>query len=109
METPAAATLHRVRVLESTVDALATIPLGVLVLAVAVIGGGAPRAAAAEAGHGLPQQAIEIARPFGFPITNSMVVTWAVAAGLICFARAATRDMQRVPRGPQNLLEWLVG
>ena len=26
--------------------------------------------------HGLSQKAIEIARPFGFPITNSMLVTW---------------------------------
>ncbi len=58
--------------------------------------------------HGLPQKAVEIARPFGFPITNSMVVTWIVAAGLIIFARVATRDMKHVPSGAQNLLEWLV-
>ena len=65
---------------------------------------------AAEAKHeGLSQQAQDIARPFGFPITNSMVVTWIVALGLILFARAATRDMKRVPDGAQNLLEWLVG
>jgi F-type H+-transporting ATPase subunit a len=59
--------------------------------------------------HGLPQQAVEIARPFGFPITNSMVVTWIVAVGLIVLARVATRDMKRVPDGAQNFLEWLVG
>ena len=59
--------------------------------------------------HGLPQQAVEIARPLGFPITNSMVVTWIVAAGLIVLARVATRDMKRVPDGAQNFLEWLVG
>ena len=41
--------------------------------------------------HGLPQKAVEIARPFGFPITNSMVVTWIVAIGLIVFAQVATR------------------
>ena len=58
--------------------------------------------------HGLSQQAVEIARPFGFPITNSMVVTWVVAAGLIVFARLATRDMKHVPDGAQNFLEWLV-
>ena len=46
---------------------------------------------AAGAEHGLPQKAVEIARPFGFPITNSMVVTWIVAVGLIVFARVATR------------------
>jgi F-type H+-transporting ATPase subunit a len=59
--------------------------------------------------HGLPQKAVEIARPFGFPITNSMVVSWIVAVGLIVFARVATRDMKHVPGGAQNLLEWLVG
>ncbi len=59
--------------------------------------------------HGLPQQAVEIARPFGFPITNSMIVTWVVAIGLIIFARRATRNMKSVPDGAQNFLEWLVG
>ncbi len=58
--------------------------------------------------HGLPQEAVEIARPFGFPITNSMVLTWVVAVGLIVFARVATRRMKQVPDGAQNLLEWLV-
>jgi F-type H+-transporting ATPase subunit a len=59
--------------------------------------------------HGLPHKAVEIARPFGFPVTNSMVVSWIVALALIVFARIATRDMKRVPGGAQNLLEWLVG
>jgi F-type H+-transporting ATPase subunit a len=58
---------------------------------------------------GLPHKAVEIARPFGFPVTNSMVVSWIVALALIVFARIATRDMKRVPGGAQNLLEWLVG
>jgi F-type H+-transporting ATPase subunit a len=58
--------------------------------------------------HGLPQKAVEIARPFGFPVTNSMIVTWIVAAGLILFTRAATREMRQVPGRAQNLLEWLV-
>lgn len=61
-----------------------------------------------EEKHGLPQYAVEIARPFGFPITNSMVVTWVVALGLIIFAQVATRKMQYVPQGAQNFLEWLV-
>jgi F-type H+-transporting ATPase subunit a len=65
-------------------------------------------AAATEPEHGLPQQAVEIARPLGFPITNSMVVTWIVAAALIIFSRAATRNMKQVPDGAQNFLEWLV-
>ena len=58
--------------------------------------------------HGLSQKAVEIARPFGFPITNSMVVTWIVAVGLIVFAQVATRRMTQVPGGAQNFLEWLV-
>jgi F-type H+-transporting ATPase subunit a len=58
--------------------------------------------------HGLSQKAVEIARPFGFPITNSMVVTWIVAVGLIVFAQGATRKMTQVPGGAQNFLEWLV-
>ena len=60
------------------------------------------------AGHGLSQKAVEIARPFGFPITNSMVVMWIVAIGLIVFAQLATRRLSEVPGGAQNLLEWLV-
>lgn len=58
--------------------------------------------------HGLSQYAVEIARPFGFPITNSMVVTWIVAIVVIVFAQVATRSMARVPGGAQNLLEALV-
>ena len=60
------------------------------------------------AAHGLPEKAVELARPFGFPITNSMVVTWIVAIGLIVFAQLATRKMTAVPGTAQNLLEWLV-
>jgi F-type H+-transporting ATPase subunit a len=61
-----------------------------------------------EEEHGLPQKAVEIARPFGFPITNSMVVSWIVALGLIVFARLATRNIKQVPDGAQNFLEWLI-
>jgi F-type H+-transporting ATPase subunit a len=65
-------------------------------------------ALAAPVEHGLPQKAVEIGRPFGFPITNSMVVTWIVAVGLIVFAQIATRRMTAVPGGTQNFLEWLI-
>ena len=58
--------------------------------------------------HGLPPKAVEIARPFNFPITNSMVVSWIVALGLIAFAQVATREMKQVPTGMQNFVEWLV-
>jgi F-type H+-transporting ATPase subunit a len=80
----------------------------VLLLAASFIGPGAD-SALAQAEHGVSQKAVEIARPFGFPITNSMAVSWVVALALIIFARVATRDMKRVPSGAQNLLEWLVG
>lgn len=60
------------------------------------------------AGHGLPEAAVELGRFFGLPITNSMVVTWVVAVGLVAFAQFATRRMRDVPSGAQNLLEWLV-
>ena len=62
---------------------------------------------AEEAEHGLPQNAVRLDQWGGF-ITNSMVVSWLVAAGLILFVRAATRELKRVPGGAQNLLEWLV-
>ena len=70
--------------------------------------GNLPAVTAKPAEHHLPQSAVEIARPFGFPITNSMVVSWIVAAGLILFSRLATRNMKQVPGGAQNLWEWLV-
>jgi len=77
-------------------------------LAAAVILLAAATAPIHAAEHGLPEKAVEIARPFGFPITNSMVVTWIVAIGLIVFARLATRRMSDVPGGAQNFFEWLV-
>ncbi len=68
---------------------------------------GTAQAAAGEE-HGPSRQAVEIARPFGFPITNSMAVSWVVALALIGFAQVATRRMTLVPGGAQNVLEWLV-
>jgi len=58
--------------------------------------------------HGLSAKAVEIAHPFGFPITNSMLVSWVVAIGLIVLAQAATRDMRQVPAGLQNFVEWVI-
>lgn len=71
--------------------------------------GAAEHAAAAAGhgeGHGLPLHAVPVWP--GVPVTNSMIVTWVVAAGLILFARMATRRMQAVPSGLQNFWEWLV-
>ena len=71
-----------------------------------------PMALAAEAGgaeeHGLPEAAPEIWRIGSFPITNSMVVSWAVAVLLIIFARIAMRDPKEIPSGAQNFWEWMV-
>jgi F-type H+-transporting ATPase subunit a len=53
-------------------------------------------------------RAAEIASIFGFPITNSMLVTWIVALGLIVSAQVTTRKMELVPSGLQNFWEWLV-
>lgn len=58
--------------------------------------------------EGLSQKALEIARPLGFPITNSMVFSWIVAVGLIMFAQVATHRMKPIPEGIQNFWEWLV-
>lgn len=41
-------------------------------------------------------------------VTNSMVVTWVVAAGILVCARLATRKVKPVPTGLQNFWEWLV-
>jgi len=58
--------------------------------------------------HGIPQAASVVGHVLGLPVTNSMVVTWVVALGLIVFAQLATRTMKEVPEGAQNFLEWLV-
>jgi len=58
--------------------------------------------------HGLSPGAVEIGRVFGFPITNSMIVMWVVAGGLIAMAQLATRNMHDIPDGLQNVFEWLI-
>ena len=63
---------------------------------------------AAHEGHGLPQSAVPLWDLGGFFLTNSMIVTWIVALGLILAARMATRKMAAVPSGSQNFFEWLV-
>lgn len=57
--------------------------------------------------HGLtPHAPVFQVGPIQF--TNSMLVTWMVAALLILVAQLATRKVQLVPRGLQNFVEWLV-
>jgi F-type H+-transporting ATPase subunit a len=52
-----------------------------------------------------PAPIVEIGK---FAVTNSMLVTWIVAAGIIVFAQAATRRIKPIPTGIQNFWEWLV-
>jgi F-type H+-transporting ATPase subunit a len=73
----------------------------------------ATRASGGAGGHeaapaGLPQAAPVVFHAGPLPVTNSMVLTWAVALGLIGFARVSTRRMRDVPSGAQNFWEWLV-
>ena len=57
-----------------------------------------PAAAAPEAeSAGLTAKALTVFRIGPFPVTNSMLVTWIVAIGIILFARYATRKMKEVP------------
>lgn len=69
---------------------------------------GASHAAGNEGPKSLPSAAVDLWRVGPLTITNSMVVTWVVAIGLIIFAQAATRRIEAVPRGAQNFWEWLV-
>jgi F-type H+-transporting ATPase subunit a len=58
--------------------------------------------------HALPPQAIQLGPEGASWLTNSMLVSWAVALGLIIFAQYATRKMKDVPEGAQNFWEWMV-
>src|SRR6476646_6057157 len=44
----------------------------------------------------------------GFGITNSMLVTWIVAAGIIILEQTAMRNPKPIPGRRQNFWEWLV-
>jgi len=52
-----------------------------------------------------PQTLVQIG---GFGITNSMLVTWIVVAGIIIFAQIAIRCVRPIPSGAQNFWEWMV-
>ena len=66
--------------------------------------------ASAEGQHepALSLKAIPLVQIGKFAITNSMLVTWIVAAGIIVFAQIATRNVKPIPSGIQNFWEWLV-
>src|SRR6059036_2405392 len=52
-----------------------------------------------------PQMLVQVG---GFGITNSMLVTWIVAASIIIFSQIATRRVRPIPSGAQNFWEWMV-
>ncbi|HEY6228169.1 MAG TPA: F0F1 ATP synthase subunit A [Verrucomicrobiae bacterium] len=61
-----------------------------------------------KAESGLPLYASPVFHIGPLPVTNSMIVTWAVALLLIVGAQMATRNIKDVPEGAQNFWEWLV-
>ena len=63
---------------------------------------------AEEKEHGVSLKPDVIVHVGKFAITNSMIVTWIVAAAIIIFAQMATRNIQPVPGPRQNRWEWMV-
>lgn len=94
-------------ILVSGVLLTATAGLGAEGKAAVAIEQPAEHAAAAKK-HGIPQSAQPLGAHQERFVTNSMIVTWVVALGLIVFAQMATRNIQAVPSGIQNFWEWLV-
>lgn len=45
---------------------------------------------------------------FSLPITNSLLVTWLIMAGLLIFSLFATRHLQKIPSGLQNFAEAVI-
>ena len=69
---------------------------------------GAEPAHAEHAEAGIPLRALPMSEKSGISPTNSMIVTWLVALGIIVFAQVATRKIKDVPDGAQNFWEFLV-
>ena len=61
-----------------------------------------------EEHHTLPVKPPALFNIGPFTVTNSMLVTWVVAAGIILLAQLATRNIKPVPTGLQNFWEWMV-
>jgi F-type H+-transporting ATPase subunit a len=89
-------------------------PLILILLALCAFGGVATSVVAAEETHpateehGIPLKPDVLFHLGPLEVTNSMVVTWVVAAGILVCARLATRKFKPVPTGLQNFWEWLV-
>ena len=75
--------------------------------ATAALGAESTHAPAAEEHH-LPLKPDVLLHLGPLAVTNSMVVTWIVAALIILCAQLATRKITPVPQGLQNFWEWLV-
>ena len=91
--------------------------VGAPAVALAADHGGAEAAhGGVEASHGggehhtsgLPADAPKIFKLGPVEFTNSTIMMFAVALGLIVAAQLATRNMRMVPQGAQNFAEWLV-
>jgi F-type H+-transporting ATPase subunit a len=80
----------------------------IVLLALAVLTPLSGLAATEGQTEALPQAAPVLLEVGWFRVTNSMVLSWVVAASLILFANVATRRLQPVPEGAQNFWEWLV-
>jgi F-type H+-transporting ATPase subunit a len=77
-------------------------------LATSAIAAEPAEGAAQEEHEGVPLKPGVLFHIGKFAVTNSMLVTWLVAAGIIAFAQSATRNIKAVPDGKQNFWEWLV-
>src|SRR5689334_22355710 len=64
--------------------------------------------AAEEQHEGVPLKPAEILHIGKFTVTNSMLVPWIVAAGIIVLAQTAMRNVRPVPSGRKNFWEWMV-
>jgi F-type H+-transporting ATPase subunit a len=94
------------------------LPLLLSIIAMLSFGGFAAVAEAAEPGpathqttekhESIPLKAAPLFTIGKFIVTNSMIVTWIVALGIIVFAQIATRNIKAVPSGAQNFWEWMV-
>jgi len=85
-----------------------------IALAVCLFGSIASPIFAAEAEHAVKEEHSIPLKPDvlfhvgPLAVTNSMVVTWMVAAGILVCAQLATRNIKPVPTGLQNFWEFLV-
>lgn len=93
---------------------LSRLPLAIFALccscsfATSVIGAEPPLLPEKVEHQALPLKAAPLVTIGKFVVTNSMLVTWIVAAGIIVFAQLATRNIKAIPSGIQNFWEWLV-